>query len=79
MTALSTDALTAFRAIFSVSVQVKVTVTTVWMRLKMEKDAGFWLTREITDVDVVVAAEQERARGEASREDLILGPFIPLC
>ena len=44
----------------------------------MEKDAGFWLTREITDVDVLVTAEQERARGEAFRVDLNFGT-VPSC
>jgi len=34
--AISTDALTAFREAFSVVVQVKVTVITVWMSVKME-------------------------------------------
>ena len=65
-----TEELAADKATFSDSVQVKVTVTTVWMRVKMAKDTGFWLTIETIVVVIVVTAEHERVRGATSREVL---------
>ena len=65
-----TEELAADKATFSDAVQVKVTVTTVWMRVKMAKDTGFWLTIETTVMEVVVTAEHERVRGATSREVL---------
>ena len=68
-----TEVLTIARAAFSVAVQVKLTFTTVWMRVKIAYETGFWLTMEMMVVEVVERAEQERARGgEASRRDLKL-------
>ena len=53
-------------AVFSESVQVKVTLITLWMRVKMEQDTGFWDTRDTTVADVEMKAEQVIARSFTS-------------
>ena len=56
-----TEALTDLIAVFSSSVQVKVTLMTVWMRVKIEQDTGFWDTRDTTVVVMEMTAEHSIA------------------
>ena len=63
-----TDELAADKATFCDSVQVIVTITTVWMRMKIAYATGFWMTIRTIVVVVVVTAEHERVRGAASCE-----------